>query len=105
MAGNKKKYKFTDKEQATGGMGSIVMAILAVLMFVLAVLLAYETGGAGGAVIGLLGVFAIWFSGIGIYLGIRGFKQEESFYLLSWIGTIANAVILVGMGCIFLIGL
>ena len=53
MAGNRKKYKFTDKEQATGGMGSVVLAILAVLMFGLAVLLAYETGGAGGAVIGL----------------------------------------------------
>ena len=37
MAGNKKKYKFTDKEQATGGMGSVVLAILALLMFVLAV--------------------------------------------------------------------
>lgn len=105
MAGNRKKYKFTDKEQAAGGMASIILAILAILMFVLAVLIAYETGGAGGIIIGLFGVFSIWFSGMGIYLGIRSFKQEESFYLLSWIGTIANAVVLVGMGCIFLIGL
>lgn len=105
MAGNKKRYKFTDKEQATGSMASIVLAILAVLMVVIAVVLAYETNGAGGMIIGLLGVFAVWFSGMGLYSGIRSFNQEESFYLLSWIGTIANAVILVGMGCIFLIGL
>lgn len=105
MANSRKRYKFTDKEQAAGGMASVVFAILAVLTFVLAVLLSYETGGAGGGIIGLLGVFTVWFSGMGIYFGIRSFKQEESFYLLSWIGTIANAVMLVGMGCIFLIGL
>lgn len=105
MAKGKKQYKFTDKVQATGGVVAVVFAILALLSCVLGVWISYKTGGAAGAIIGLMGVFAVWFSGVGLYCGSRSFKQEECFYLYSWIGTIANAVILVFMGCVFLIGL
>lgn len=105
MAKNKKQYKFTDKSQAVGGIASIVFAVLGILALALGVLISYKTKGEGGSVIGLMGVFTVWFSGMGLYLGIKSFRQEESFYLCSWIGTVANAVIMVGMGCIFLIGL
>ena len=105
MARGRKQYKFTNKEQASGGAAAIVFAVLALLSCGLGILISFKTGGAAGAIIGLMGVFAVWFSGMGLYHGVRSFKQEESFYLYSWIGTIANAVILVFMGCIFLIGL
>lgn len=105
MAKGRKKYKFTDKEQAAGGIVSVILAVFSILAFVLAVLISYETGGAGGKIIGLLGIFAIYFAGLGIYFGVKSFKQEESFYRLSWIGTIANTVMLIGMECVFFMGL
>ena len=105
MSRGKKQYKFTDKVQATGGVVSVVFAILALLSCGLGVWISFMTGGAAGAIIGLMGVFAIWFSGMGLYHGTKSFKQEECFYMYSWIGTISNAVILVFMGCIFMIGL
>lgn len=105
MARGKRNYKFTNKEQAIGGAAAIVFAVLALLSCVLGILISFETSGAAGAVIGLMGVFAVWFSGVGLYYGVRSFKQEESFYRYSWIGTIANAVILIFMVCIFMIGL
>ncbi len=105
MSRSKKQYKFTDKVQAKGGVVSVVFAVLALLSCGLGVLISFETGGAAGAIIGLMGVFSVWFSGMGLYHGTKSFKQEESFYMYSWIGTIANAVIFVFMGCIFMIGL
>ncbi|MBQ9764715.1 MAG: hypothetical protein IJW18_00795 [Lachnospiraceae bacterium] len=100
-----KQYKFSDKEQTTGGVASIVFAIVALIAFVVGVIISYKTGGEGGMIIGLMGFCSLWFAGIGLFQGVKSFKQEECYYHCSWIGSIANAVILVFMGCIFMIGL
>ena len=71
----------------------------------MAVFQSYMARGDGGREIGLLGLCTLFLSGVGLYFGVNSFKEEEIFFLFSWIGTIMSAVMLVGMGLVFLIGL
>lgn len=100
----RRKYKFTDKSQSVGGIFSTVLAVMAAAAFVSAVWISYRQRGNGGLFIGLLGVLTVFFSAIGLYVGAKSFQEEEIFFLFSWIGTILNAVLLVGMIMVFLIG-
>ncbi len=102
---NRHKYKFTDKSQSVRGIVSTVFAVLAIIVFCVAVFQSYMARGDGGREIGLLGLCTLFLSGVGLYFGVNSFKEEEIFFLFSWIGTIMSAVMLVGMGLVFLIGL
>lgn len=99
------KYKFTDKSQSVGGIFSTVLAVGAVVFFCAAVWRSYLHRGAGGREIGLFGILSMFLSAIGLYFGVGSFQEEEIFYLFSWIGTIMNAVMLVVMGLVMIIGL
>ena len=65
----------------------------------------FRSRGDGGREIGFLGLLTLFFSGFGLYCGVNSFKEEEIFFLFSWLGTIMSAVMFVGMGLVFLIGL
>lgn len=104
-AHNRRKYKFTDKSQSVGGIFSTVLAVAAIVIFAAAVWMSFQKKGAAGTEIGLMGVFTLFLSGIGLYTGVKSFQEEEIFFLFSWIGTILNAVMLVGMGFVFLVGI
>lgn len=100
-----KRYKFSDKSQSIGGIFSTLFALAAVLSCIIAVWISFQHRGEGGLEVGVLGVIAVFFSGYGLYLGIRSFQEEEIFFLFSWIGSIGNSIILLSMMMLFLLGL
>lgn len=102
---NHKKYKFSDKSQSVGGIFSTLFAFGAIAACVAAVWISFQYRGEGGLEVGVLGVVAVFLSGCGLYLGVRSFREEEIFFLFSWIGSVGNSVILLGMMMLFLIGL
>lgn len=103
--GRSRKYKFTDKSQSAGGIFSTVLAVLAVAFFAAAVWISYRNEGNGGREIGFLGIMSLFLSAVGLYSGVKSFQEEEIFFHFSWIGTILNALMLIGMGMVFLIGI
>ena len=100
-----KKYKFSDKSQSIGGIFSTLFALGAILACVAAVWISFQHRGEGGLEVGVLGIVAVFLSSCGLYLGIRSFQEEEIFFLFSWIGSIGNSVVLLGMMMLFLLGL
>lgn len=102
---NSKRYKFTDKNQSVGGIFSSIIALLSITFFMIGVMISFQYQGNGGLIIGLLGLLSLLLSALGIYLGVKSFAEDEIFYHFSWIGTIANAIIFVGMFVIILIGI
>lgn len=102
---NKTKYKFTDKKQSIRGIISTVIAAAGISLFVISVMVSYENRGEAGLIIGLLGIIALFLSLLGLYEGIKSFQEEEIFYHCSWIGTVVNAVVFIGMAMVILIGI
>ncbi len=102
---NHRRYKFSDKSQSIGGMISTFFAIGAAFACMAAVWISFQNRGEGGLEIGVLGIVAVFLSGCGLYLGIQSFEEEEIFFLFSWIGSIGNSVILLGMMMLILLGL
>lgn len=102
---NNRKYKFTDKNQSIGGVFSSIIALLSLSLFIIGVIVSYKNRGDGGLIIGLLGFVSFVLSALGIYVGVKSFAEDEIFYHFSWIGTIGNAIIFVGMFVIILIGI
>lgn len=102
---NARKYKFTDKSQSVGGILATMVGILATGFLISAVSMSYRQKGSAGMIIGLFGIVTLFLSAIGLYLGLKSFKEENIFYHFSWVGTIWNAVLLIGMGMTILIGI
>ena len=48
---------------------------------------------------------AVIFSIIGEVLGVLSFRERDSFYVVSWVGTILNLIVLVGVGFLFSLGI
>ena len=102
---NKKKYKFTDKRQSIRGIISTVIAMAAIAFFTISIVISYKNQGNAGLIIGLLGVIALFLSILGLYEGMKSFREEEIFYHFAWIGTVTNAVVFICMAMIILIGI
>lgn len=104
-SGNHKKYKFSDKSQSIGGIFSTLFAVLAAFACVAAVWISFQHRGEGGIEIGVLGIVSVFLSGCGLYIGVRSFQEEDIFFLFSWLGSIGNSIILLGMMMLILLGL
>lgn len=102
---NRRKYKFTDKSQSSGGIFSTVLAVMAIAVFVTAVWKSFQMNGEAGPEIGLMGMITLFLAGIGLAVGVKSFQEEEIFFLFSWIGTILSAIMLVGMCLVFVVGI
>ena len=100
-----KKYKFTNKKISKGGVMSSLFAVLSVVLVYMGVYSSYKADGAGGALVGVLGVGAFVSSTIGFIVGARSFKNEEAFLGLPWFGVVSNAVIWLFMMCVIFIGI
>lgn len=101
----KRSYKFTDKKHTKQGMISTLLGISALILLVVGFILAYQMAGAAGPYVGLMGFLSLIFSVIGFVLGIRGFQEDDAYYLFSKIGVAFNCVLFVLWMLIFIAGM
>lgn len=101
----KRSYKFTDKKHTRQGMISSVLGIGALALLIAGLLIAYRMFGSAGPYVGLMGFLSLIFSIMGFVLGIRGFQEEEAYYLFSKIGVGLNGVMFVLWMLIFIAGM
>ena len=100
-----KKYKFTNKKISKGGVMSSLFAVVAAVLLGAGVYISYKARGAGGAMVGVLGIGAFIVSTAGFIIGVRSFKNDEAFLGFPWFGVVSNAIIWLFMMCIILIGI
>ncbi len=99
-----KGYKFTDKKQSKMGMVSTFFGALSIGMLGYGINTSFEADGKAGAIVGVLALISFLCSIVGVVLGIKSFKDDDVFYLFSWIGTVVNIIIFVFCLSMFLIG-
>lgn len=98
------KYKFTDKHNSRGGIAAFLLGILSSILFVCSLYMAYRDRGSSGTLMGIIGTAAFGISTIGLLTGLSSFKEEDRFYLFSWLGTILSGVMWILICAVIAIG-
>lgn len=101
---SKKKYKFTDKKISRGGVVSSLFAVVSIVLVCIGIYVSFKAKGNGGSIVGILGLAAALLSFVGFIVGVRSFKNENVFLGFPWFGVVVNAITLIFMMCIILIG-
>ena len=96
---DKKAKKIPLRKYTKGGKSSTLIAIESLLVIAISVAMK----GKAGIYVGLLTLFAFITSIAGFIVGINSFKEENKFMMYTYIGTIANAVIWLGVLGMYLI--
>lgn len=100
----KRRYKFTDKNQSRQGIISSVIGILAFLLTAGVMTVAYVQNGQAGKIIAIPGFLALLLSLTGLYTGIRGAREEDTYRLFPWLGCILNGIILAVYVMVYVLG-
>ena len=91
------------KKYTKGGRTASLMALINAIIIILAIIISIVKKGNAGIYVGLM-MFAVLISAaVGFVIGINSFKEENKFLRFSYMGTIANAVIWIGILGIYLI--
>lgn len=101
----RRKYGKAKLKHSKRGIISCGISVGVVALCVSAFMVAYKKAGHAAMYIGGLGVVAMILTGIGLYMGIRGFKERNKNYRTCLIGTIVNGLFLLGMFLTFCRGL
>lgn len=101
----RQRYGKTKLKHSKRGIISCGISVGVVALCVIAFVVAYNKAGHAAMFIGGLGIVALILTGIGLYMGIRGFKERNKNYRTCLIGTIVNGVFLLGMFLTFCRGL
>lgn len=99
------RYAFAKKKEAQKGKLSTGLAAASLLLFIMAVLLAFFMNGEFGYIVGGISLCAMLLSIYGFAMGLKSFSEENRTHRTSMIGSIANGIIMIGWLGIFLLGI
>ncbi len=105
QARGNRKYGQAKLKHAKRGVFSCVLGSIVCIALVSLLSVAYVSGGKAAGYVGGIGMLAMIFSVLGVYFGIRGFKEREKDYLTCKIGLGFNLFFLIGFIGIFCRGL
>ncbi|MBR6478667.1 MAG: hypothetical protein IKS85_09500 [Lachnospiraceae bacterium] len=100
-----RSYKFTNKKHPAKAIFAIILGVVSLIGICAAIYLSFRAEGATKPGYGMTGLLATIFSLTGTVLSVLSFRDRNSFYVLSWVGTILNLVVLVGIGFLFSLGI
>lgn len=100
----RRKYKFTDKNQSKQGAISSILGIFCVLAVAGMVAVAYLHSGQAGKWIAVPGIVVVILAITGMYHGILGTKEEDTYRLLPWLGCGMNGIVLAAFVLIYILG-
>lgn len=84
---------FTNKHHSTGGIISIVIGSVSLILLCTGIYLSYRERGNAGSYVGLIGALVFIFSAFGLVKGLLSFREKERFYICSVIGSIINGIL------------
>lgn len=100
-----KKSMFYISKPAVGGIVSIVLGAICVIIITAGLVFSYVKGGNAGKIVGSLALTSLILSGFGVYSAFRGFKEEDKNYLPCKIGVIWCGCVAVFVIFLFFTGL
>lgn len=100
-----RKYGQAKRRHAKKGMYSLMVAILVIIIFVVLVLTAFLHKGQSSALIGSFGLITMILSGVGVVIGVRGFRERDKNYATCKWGVGLNGLILVSLFSMFVRGI
>lgn len=93
MAGRNRKrrgYKFTEKTQSKKGIAAFELAAISVCILVYVVVNSFHHGGNGSMYLGSAGVCSMLLSFVAAAIAVQSLKEEESFKLFPYLGTVTS---------------
>lgn len=99
------KVKFSDRHTSVGGVISVTMGSVAILLVLIGVALSFTNKGNGPLVVGALGIAAFLFDVGGLAIGLLSFKESDKYYKASIAGSMMCGVLFVFMLGILLMGI
>ena len=92
MRRHKIGYKFTDKSQSKRGICSFILAALSILIFIVVIVLSFQSRGNGTMYLGSAGVFSMLLALVAFVLAVKSLGEENSYkffpiqqpYFLFW---------------------
>lgn len=99
------KYGQKPLKHAKKGIQSCVLAGLVVFFLFLMISNSFAAKGEVASYMGIAGILTMVLAGMGLNLGIRGFKERDKNYITCKVGVGLCGLVLLGMAAIFLRGL
>lgn len=101
----KRRYKFTVKNQSRAGIRSGVLGVISLLLTGGMVVSAYLEYGQAGKQIAVFGFVALLLALLGLYYGIRGLGEEDTYKGIPYAGCICNGLVLMAFAGIYISGI
>lgn len=99
------KVKFSDRHTSVGGVISVFLGIVAILLVIIGIVISFVFEGNGPMVVGALGVAAFLFDAGGLAIGLLSFKESDKYYKTSIVGSMICGAFMVFMLGIVLMGI
>lgn len=100
----RRKYKFTDKNRSRTGTISSILGAVSLLLLGGALWAAYMYAGQAGRYIAIPGFLALMVSAAGLYYGILGTREEDTWQVLPRLGCGMNILALAACVMIYITG-
>lgn len=94
------KVKFSDRTTSVGGVISIFLGSISIILIIIGVVISFLNKGEGPMVVGALGFSAFLFDVGGLAIGLLSFKESDKYYKASIIGSM-----LCGLLFVFILGI
>lgn len=99
------KYGQRPLKHAKKGILSCVLAGAVIALLCFMIIFSFISKGKVAVGIGVLGLLTTALAGMGLHLGIKGFKERDKNYITCRAGVICNGVVLGSMAVIFIRGI
>lgn len=99
------KVKFSDRHHSVGGVISVSMGIISILLAIIAVAISFALEGNGPLVVGAIGIASFLFDVAGLAIGLFSFKESDKYYSTSIAGSMICGIFLVFLLGIIMMGI
>lgn len=99
---DRKAHKIPLRKYTLGGRKSALIALCDIIFIIMIIAISIVKKGNAGIYAGVMMLLALFMAIFGFVVGLNSFKEENKFLRFSYLGTIANAVIWVGILMMYL---
>lgn len=99
---DRKAHRIPLRKYTSGGRKASLIALGDVLFIMLTIGISIVKKGNAGIYVGIMMLLALAIAIFGFIVGLNSFKEENKFLRFSYLGTIANAVIWIGILMMYL---
>lgn len=105
MTKSRKAVQLQTIKENENGIVAFACGIISTISFIVLIFISYLNSGQGDIGLGLVGLFAMIFSLVGLFLGIKNIRYGDRTFFFTKAGFFINVVIVVIWAIIFIFGI